>query len=88
MFVALLALIQAELCDAESDAADRPVLDRATSYLKAKGKGDCYFTQQQYEVLFLKETPGGELDRPKTAAELLGNDDEEGDDDRPARRRK
>lgn len=85
----LAAALAAQSLFPDTDSAnhDGSLRDRAARRLKAKGKGDTYFTEREYEVGFLKKSGDGqEPVRHKTAAELLGGSDE--DDEGPARRRR
>lgn len=72
--------------DTDSANHDGSLRDRATRRLKAKGKGDTYFTEREYEVGFLKKSGDGQDPvRHKTAADLLEDSE---DDEGPARRRR
>lgn len=86
---ALLAValaVQSLFADTDAEAHDGSLRDRATRRLKAKGKGDTYFTQAEYDIGFLKKSPTDPTPaRHKTAAELLEGTD---GDDRPTRRRR
>jgi hypothetical protein len=58
----------------DSWTSDAIIRDRAAPLLKSKGKGDSFFTEREYEVLFTTKP----ADRPETAEELLeGIEDEE-----------
>ena len=78
--LAYLAMSLGANLDSETSAA--MIRDRATPWLKGKGKGDTFFTQWEYDIFFTRKP----ADRADTAAELLeGLDD---DDVKPARRRR
>lgn len=78
-------VVQSLFPDTDSDNHDGALRDRAARRLKAKGKGDTYFTEPEYAAAFLNKSGDEQKpDRPKTAAELLQSDD----DDRPRRRRR
>jgi len=58
--------------------SDKVIRDRVAPILKRKGKGNSFFTEREYEVLFTTKP----ADRPETAADLLatiGEGDEEED---------
>src|SRR5262249_59077285 len=62
--------------------SDPMIRDKAAPLLKRKGKGDSFFTEREYEMLFVKKP----ADRPETAEELLAGIDEE-EEDRPRKAR-
>src|SRR5262249_11438779 len=51
----------------DSWTSDAIIRDKAAPLLKRKGKGDSFFTQREYDLLFTKKP----VDRPETAEELL-----------------
>lgn len=66
------------LTDTASEANEGAVRDRATRFLKAKGQGDTYFTQQEYDDMYVKDpVNGSEGVRAESAAELLKGHDED-----------
>ena len=84
--LAVALAVQSLFPDTDSANHDGSLRDRAARRLKAKGKGDTYFTEHEYEVGFLKKSGDGQDPvRHKTAAELL---EDSGDDEGPARRRR
>lgn len=68
----------------DSWTSEAIIRDKAAPLLKRKGKGDSFFTEREYDMLFTTKP----ADRPETAEDLLAGIEDDDQEERPRKRPK